>query len=157
MSRSRCSTPLRLAPHAASVQPPAGTGGARCARASRRGLVARASLSMRYGVLGDVHGNLDALDVAIQTLQQEDIDAYLCLGDLVGYGPYPNECVRAIREVGAVTVAGNHDLISVGRLSTDGCGQLARESLAWTSQRLTTETRRYLEQLPTVAMPAATI
>ena len=51
---------------------------------------------MRYGVIADVHANLHALDAALAFLSTQAVDSYLCAGDLVGYGPLPNECVRRV-------------------------------------------------------------
>jgi predicted phosphodiesterase len=103
---------------------------------------------MRYGVISDVHANLPALEAVIAELERIGVDAYACAGDLVGYGPQPNECVKAVRQLGAVTVAGNHDLIAIGRLSEDRCERLARQSLSWTRGVLDEETRDYLAALP---------
>lgn len=110
---------------------------------------------MRYGVISDVHGNLHALSSALDVLRRAGVDRYLCLGDLVGFGPYPNECVRHLAELDAVHVAGNHDLIAVGRLGEERCSRLARDSLRWTRKTLEPDVRRYLERLPLVAMPSA--
>jgi predicted phosphodiesterase len=98
--------------------------------------------------MSDVHGNLPALDAAVTALRHIGVDAYACAGDLVGYGPQPNECVEAIRRLGATTVAGNHDLIAVGALSEDRCERLARESLRWTREALDDTTHDYLTRLP---------
>ena len=68
---------------------------------------------MRYGVLADIHGNLHALEAALPVLERAGVDRYICAGDLVGYGPFPNECVEAISNLGAVCVAGNHDLMAL--------------------------------------------
>jgi predicted phosphodiesterase len=103
---------------------------------------------MRYGVISDVHANLPALEAVVAELERIGVDAYACAGDLVGYGPQPNECVKAIRQLGAVTVAGNHDLIAIGRLSEDRCERLARQSLRWTRGVLDEETCDYLGGLP---------
>jgi putative phosphoesterase len=103
---------------------------------------------MRYGVISDVHGNLHALHAVLDVLAREDVDAYLCLGDTVGYGPFPNECVAAVAELNAITVAGNHDRIALGLLSDRQCTPLARESLRWTRNVLVDETRRRLAALP---------
>jgi predicted phosphodiesterase len=107
-----------------------------------------AKLSLRYGVISDIHGNLHALDKAIKTLSRAQVDAYLCAGDLVGYGPMPNECVGRIAELGAECVVGNHDLIALGLLSDEGCSELARQTLAWTAEQLDDDSRRYLRELP---------
>ena len=102
----------------------------------------------RFGVLADVHGNLPALRSAVERLRGEGVDRFLCAGDLVGYGPSPDECVEVIAGLDAVCVAGNHDLIALGRLSDDRCNALARTSLAWTRRRLGQASREYLEALP---------
>jgi predicted phosphodiesterase len=106
---------------------------------------------MRYGIFADVHANLAALDAALAAFAEAGVDRYLCLGDLVGYGAHPNECVERVAELAPVCVAGNHDLIAVGRLSDAGCTPLARQSLAWTQRVLGDDARRYLECLPQAA------
>lgn len=103
---------------------------------------------MRYGVISDVHGNLHALHAVLDVLAREDVDAYLCLGDTVGYGAFPNECVAVVIELSVAMVAGNHDLIALGLLSDGRCTPLARESLRWTSDVLADEARRRLAALP---------
>jgi predicted phosphodiesterase len=103
---------------------------------------------LRYGVIADVHANVQALDAAVSALRRIGVDAFACAGDLVGYGPQPNECVEAVRALDAVTVAGNHDLIALGALSEDRCERLARESLRWTRAALDATTRDYLARLP---------
>jgi putative phosphoesterase len=109
---------------------------------------------VRYGVLSDIHANLQALKAALQALEHEGVDAYLCGGDLVGYGPHPNECVEVVAELDALCVAGNHDLIALGQLADTRCGALARTTLAWTRGVLAENTRRYLSALPLRAAAA---
>jgi predicted phosphodiesterase len=108
---------------------------------------------VRYGVLADVHANLHALDAVLETLRGEGAEAYLFAGDVVGYGAFPNECVEIISGLDAVAVAGNHDLIALGALPSNRCFRLARTTLEWTREVLTTDARRYLEQLPRTAEP----
>jgi predicted phosphodiesterase len=103
---------------------------------------------MRYGVLADVHGNLDALRAVLRALEQQGVDGHLFAGDLVGYGPYPNECVAEMAALGATCVAGNHDLIALGHMSEDRCVDLARSSLRWTREVLGADERGFLEALP---------
>jgi predicted phosphodiesterase len=102
----------------------------------------------RIGVIADVHGNLPALEVALAELEREGADRLLCAGDLVGYGPFPNECVARVRESGAACVAGNHDLMAIERLDEGHAGALARETIAWTRGVLGPEARAWLEELP---------
>lgn len=109
--------------------------------------------AVRLGVLADVHGNLAALDAVLSRLAAAGVDRYVCAGDLVGYGPFPNECVRRLADLGATTVAGNHDLIALGRLGFERCGRLARQTLEWTRGVLDDDTRALLDALPLRADP----
>ena len=102
---------------------------------------------MRYGVLSDIHGNLPALQRVLEALEREGVDGYLCLGDIVGYGPCPNACVSRVAELGAVTVAGNHDLMAIGRLPSPA-RDAASATLRWTSSVLTPDAQRFLGELP---------
>jgi predicted phosphodiesterase len=103
---------------------------------------------MRYGVIADVHANLHALEAALGFLSAQNVDRYLCAGDLVGYGPFPNECVRRVLELPGGCVAGNHDLIALDRLSDERCVPLARASLRWTRTVLDARARALLAGLP---------
>ena len=105
---------------------------------------------MRYGVLADVHGNLFALRAAVRRLREAGVDCWLCAGDLVGYGPYPSECVEVVAELGARCVAGNHELLVLGDLSEGHAGRLARETTAWTRGALREDCRSFLARLPLV-------
>lgn len=105
---------------------------------------------MRLGLFSDVHGNLQALEAVLERLAADNVTHHVCAGDLVGYGPQPNECVALLRESGVCCVAGNHDLIATGRLGDEGISPLARETLRWTSSALTASTRAYLSQLPLI-------
>jgi predicted phosphodiesterase len=103
---------------------------------------------MRYGIFADVHANAHALDAALAFLSTQELDGYICAGDLVGYGPMPNECVRRVSELPGRCVAGNHDLIALGRLSDQRCIPLAKASLRWTSEVLEDDVRALLGDLP---------
>jgi predicted phosphodiesterase len=115
------------------------------------GRARQADAAMRYGVLSDVHGNLPALEAVLDFLAFEGVDSYICAGDVVGYGPYPNECVERIASLPGVWVAGNHDLIAAGVLSTDRCDVVARETLEWTDDVLSSSARAILAGLPRLA------
>jgi predicted phosphodiesterase len=112
---------------------------------------------MRYGVLADIHGNIHALRAVLSALGREGVDRYLIAGDLVGYGPHPNECVEVVAGLDAVCIAGNHDLIALGRLSDDRCPELARRSLRWTQGVLADDARGFLASLPLRATAAGGI
>jgi predicted phosphodiesterase len=103
---------------------------------------------MRYGVIADVHANLHALDASLAFLSTQELDAYLCAGDLVGYGPLPNESVRRVAELDGRCVAGNHDLMALGRLGDERCIALARRTLRWTRGVLDEDVRTRLAELP---------
>lgn len=101
-----------------------------------------------YGVLGDIHGNREALAAALERLDATGIRQLLCVGDLVGYNADGDACVRMLRERGALCIAGNHDLIGTGRLGFERCSNKAMHSLKRTRRALAVETVRELEMLP---------
>jgi predicted phosphodiesterase len=103
---------------------------------------------LRYGLISDIHGNLPALRVALAELRSHGVDELLCMGDLVGYGPWPNECVAEIAAQDAVSVAGNQDLAAVGRLPEATLSNHARLILDWTRAVLEPDAVAYLEALP---------
>src|SRR5579863_3848463 len=107
---------------------------------------------MRYAVFTDVHANLEALEAVlaeIDTLAEEEpIDQIWFLGDLVGYGPNPNECITLLRKRTDVIIAGNHDAAAVGNLDLEEFSTAARISAEWTAQQLTEEHRAFLTNLP---------
>lgn len=101
-----------------------------------------------FGVMADIHANIHALEAVLAVLRRAGVNGYVCAGDLVGYGAFPNECVERVAGLGAACVAGNHDLIAIDRLSGEGSGALAARSLEWTRGRLRADTREYLSGLP---------
>jgi predicted phosphodiesterase len=103
---------------------------------------------MRYGVLGDIHGNSEALAVALAVLERQAVTHILCLGDIVGYNADPDECVEALRRRGAAAIAGNHDLIGTGRLDFARCSNKAMYSLRRTRRLLGSDSAAWLQQLP---------
>lgn len=100
---------------------------------------------MRYAVLSDVHSNLEALDAAFALIR--DDDAVLCLGDIVGYGPNPNECVEKIRARATATVLGNHDVAAIDDFGLAYFNPAAREAMKWTQGVLSAENRGWLDEL----------
>ena len=107
---------------------------------------------MRYAVFTDVHANLEALEAVLAKIdelaQQEPIDAIWFLGDLVGYGPNPNECIDILRKRTDIIIAGNHDWAAVGKIDLEDFSAAARTSAEWTAQQLTEEHREFLTNLP---------
>lgn len=104
---------------------------------------------MRFGIFTDVHSNLEALDAVLAHFKKERIQSFICLGDLVGYGPNPNECIQRVLSLKKVQViAGNHDYAVVGLKELTWFNDLASRSLVWTKRHLTEENRNYLMRLP---------
>ncbi|HEY0615756.1 MAG TPA: metallophosphoesterase family protein [Candidatus Elarobacter sp.] len=100
---------------------------------------------MRYAVVSDVHSNIEALDAVFASLHEDD--ALLCLGDIVGYGPNPNECVEKIRARATATVLGNHDVAAIDNFGLAYFNPAAREAMKWTQSVLSPENLRWLDGL----------
>jgi diadenosine tetraphosphatase ApaH/serine/threonine PP2A family protein phosphatase len=107
---------------------------------------------MRYAVFTDIHANLEALEAILAKIDEiaktEPIDGIWFLGDLVGYGPNPNECILKLRERTDIIIAGNHDWAAVGKIDLEDFSAAARISAEWTAEHLTTEHRDFLANLP---------
>ena len=101
---------------------------------------------MHYLVISDIHANLSALDAVLE--DAGEFDAIWCLGDVIGYGPDPNECVARLREFPHLGLSGNHDWAALGKLDLRGFNADARTSAEWTQQRLDPAARAYLQALP---------
>ena len=100
---------------------------------------------VRFLVVSDIHANLAALEAVLD--DAPDFGEIWCLGDLVGYGPDPNECVERIREFPHVCLVGNHDCAVLGRLDLLNFNAAARASNLWTQLKLTPASREYLDGL----------
>jgi predicted phosphodiesterase len=106
---------------------------------------------MRYGILGDIHGNLSALERVLECLDDEGIDVLISVGDVVGYGAAPSECIAVLQDKQAVVVKGNHDAACVGELDVRCFNPYARVAVEWTESVLSTEEKRWLSELPYTA------
>lgn len=102
---------------------------------------------MRFLILSDIHANVTALEASLAEADGK-WDKVVCLGDIVGYGPDPNEVVDRIRNLDAVTIRGNHDKVGSGLTSADDFNPVARAAAIWTREHLRPENRDYLEKLP---------
>ena len=100
---------------------------------------------MRYAIVTDIHGNVEAFDVALAQVAADDV--VWCLGDIVGYGPNPNECVSRVRERAAVTVMGNHDLAAIEDFGIEWFNPAAAQAIRWTQGVLSEENARWLGTL----------
>ncbi|HWG59802.1 MAG TPA: metallophosphoesterase family protein [Candidatus Acidoferrales bacterium] len=102
---------------------------------------------MRYLILSDIHGNRGALDAAL-TAAEGAWDKAVCLGDIVGYGPDPNETTECVRSLGAISIRGNHDRAASGVTDAEDFNPIARQAVLWTRNRLRPENLEYLSTLP---------
>lgn len=100
---------------------------------------------MKFALLSDVHGNLPALEAVLDDLPE--VDTVVCAGDVVGYNPWPSECVERIRDVADIVVQGNHDA-AVENPSTFDANQMAKAGIEFTAENLSEEQRRWLSELP---------
>ncbi len=106
---------------------------------------------MRIAIVSDVHANLVALEAVLRHAEAPGpIDGVWCLGDTVGYGPQPSECVARLREA-AVAVAGNHDRAATGMMGVEEFNADAATAALWTRDRLSDDATAYLDSLPEVA------
>jgi len=102
---------------------------------------------MRILVISDIHANYSAFEAVLAHCQGE-WDFVWCLGDVVGYGPDPNECVERLTELPQLCLAGNHDWAALNRLDIRTFKPDARRAVEWTQATLTAENTRWLEALP---------
>jgi predicted phosphodiesterase len=111
---------------------------------------------MRIAVLSDVHANLHALEAVLAEVDAGRFDAIWCLGDLVGYGPRPNECVALVHERAAICLAGNHDLVVLGKIPIEAFAGEAGAAARWTQTVLDELARAFLDALqPKAVAPEA--
>ena len=103
---------------------------------------------MKLGIISDIHGNLPALQECMDLLEKEQTDSIICLGDTVGYGPYPNECLDVLRERSIPSVLGNHDAGAIGELTLKFFREPNASLLKWTREELTAANRTFLTNLP---------
>ncbi|HVA38510.1 MAG TPA: metallophosphoesterase family protein [Candidatus Dormibacteraeota bacterium] len=100
---------------------------------------------MRYAILSDIHGNLEALEAVLASLSPGD--QLLCLGDVVGYGPNPNECAQLLRERDVRCVLGNHDVAAIDNFGVEYFNPIARQAIVWTQDVIDPPTRDWLGSL----------
>jgi predicted phosphodiesterase len=106
---------------------------------------------MRVLVVSDIHANLAAFEAVLRHTR-DDRDCIFCLGDLVGYGPDPNECIERAAELCTVILGGNHDLAAAGLLELFLFSHHAQRALEWTRTELLAENRAYLSRLSPKAL-----
>jgi diadenosine tetraphosphatase ApaH/serine/threonine PP2A family protein phosphatase len=103
---------------------------------------------MLHAIVSDIHGNLEALEAVLADLAPHKPASIVCLGDFVGYGASPNECIDRLRPMIEHAVVGNHDLAACGKLQLTYFNANAAMAAQWTEATLTPGNHRYLEELP---------
>lgn len=102
---------------------------------------------MRIAVLSDIHSNLHALEAVLAEVDEGAFDEIWCLGDVVGYGPRPNECTAVVQERATICLAGNHDLVVLGKIPIVAFAGEAAAAAAWTDRVLDEAPRAFLASL----------
>lgn len=103
---------------------------------------------MRSAILSDIHANLIAFRASLDAVERLHVQRAFCLGDIVGYNPWPNECVQIIRERSIPCVMGNHDRVAAGLEEPDNFNALATEAILWTRGALSETNKSFLAKLP---------
>jgi putative phosphoesterase len=103
---------------------------------------------MKLALLSDIHANLHALEAVAPLVDSEKPDMIICVGDVVGYGAFPAECIKWVRENCEITVQGNHDFHAVEHTGAYNFNPRAYAALAWTGEQLGEEEREWLRNLP---------
>jgi putative phosphoesterase len=103
---------------------------------------------VRIAIISDIHSNLEALQAVLENIKEKDVEKIFCLGDVVGYGADPNECVALVRKHCETTLLGNHDNAAVDLSLTKSFTTNARIAAEWTSKNLSGESRQFLRSLP---------
>ena len=109
---------------------------------------------MKYALISDIHANLNALRAVLEDIKAQKCSHTACLGDIVGYGAQPKECLDIIRGMNIPCVKGNHDEYCSSRIPLEGFNERAAEHVQWTRDRLTDEDRQWLRHLPYVKQVA---
>ena len=105
---------------------------------------------MRYAIISDIHGNLDALEAVLRCTRERRVEHIVCLGDVVGYGPQPAECLQLLQKHDSTIIAGNHDFAVAGKIDISNFNVYAREATLWTREHLDEAALAVLADLPLV-------
>lgn len=103
---------------------------------------------MKIALISDIHANLQALLAALSDIDGRGVDQVYCLGDIVGYGGSPNECVDLVRQRASAVVLGNHDQAALNLSDADYFTKPGKIAAVWTNKTLTDENRQFLAALP---------
>jgi len=109
---------------------------------------------MKYAIIADIHGNLDAFQVVLEDIRAQRATHVVCLGDVVGYNAQPKECLKIVREMNIPCVKGNHDEYCSTDSQLDGFNPHAAEAVHWTRDQLSEDDKRWLRELKYSRMAA---
>lgn len=105
---------------------------------------------MRYAVFGDIHGNLEAYQAVLEAIDKENVDRHFCVGDVVGYGANPTQCIELTKKLNCLSVCGNHDWAAVGKTGIEYFNPQAKAAALWTREAISPEDAKYLKALQLV-------
>jgi diadenosine tetraphosphatase ApaH/serine/threonine PP2A family protein phosphatase len=108
----------------------------------------KSDFSMRIGILSDVHSNLEALTAVLEDAKKQNIDDYVCVGDIVGYCANPNECIDIIRDLSRNSIAGNHDFGVCSLTDITFFNDFAKRAIEWTKKVIKVDHLSFLKSLP---------
>lgn len=103
---------------------------------------------MRLAIISDIHSNLEALTKAMEVIDRHSVDEIICLGDIVGYGANPNECIELVRKRCSAVIKGNHEYAVENISETEFFTEDAGAAIIWTQTQLTEKNYEYLLTLP---------
>lgn len=107
---------------------------------------------MKYALISDIHSNLEAFQAVIKDLECQKVDHVCFLGDIVGYGADPDQCIDLLQGLTSQVVAGNHDWAAVGLTDTTYFNPAAKSAIDWTSEQVSPSHRKFLKNLPLTHM-----
>src|ERR1700726_4494122 len=102
---------------------------------------------MKFAIIADIHANLEALEPVLADIKEQKCTHYACVGDVVGYGANPKECLDIVRTMGMPCVKGNHDEYCSSDEELEGFNPHAAEAVAWTRGQLSPADRLWLKEL----------
>jgi len=105
---------------------------------------------MKIALISDLHSNEEALVAVLEDIAKKKADKVVCLGDIIGYGASPGECVELVRKNADIVIAGNHDMAALGLTNKDYFNPNAKHAVEWTQNQLSKEDSQFLRDLPMV-------
>jgi predicted phosphodiesterase len=103
---------------------------------------------MKYAIISDIHGNVEALQAVLADIKNRRVDSIVCLGDIVGYYPDPEQCIALIRDNVKYCVAGNHDYAAINKIDIQTFTYYAFVAMEWTRNNISEKAKQFLSSLP---------